>query len=239
MGDNFYVGGFDLSGDTQSLSSIHGGSANQQDTTDITQSAFSRLALNRDGGMTWTSYWDPTGASHTLLSTLPTADNICTYFRGTAIGNPAACLNSKLIGYDPSRADDGSLTLGVQAQGNSFGLEWGTQLTAGKRTDGSATTGAAFDWGASSAFGGQAYFQLLAFTGTSVTIDIQSATTSGGSYATTGLTTSAMTAVGAQRVAIANNVTINEFTKVITTGTFSNAVFAVVMVRNAIAGQVF
>jgi hypothetical protein len=239
MGDNFYVGGFDLSGDTQSLSSIHGGSANQQDTTDITQSAVSRLALERDGGMAWTSYWDPTGASHTLLSGLPTADNICTYFRGLAIGNPAASLNSKLIGYDPTRADDGSITLAVQAQANGFGLEWGVQLTAGLRTDGSATTGAAFDWGASSAFGAQAYFQLVAFTGTSVTIDIQSATTSGGSYSTTGLTTTAMTAVGAQRLATSNSATINEFTKVVTTGTFTNAVFAVMMVRNPIAGVVF
>lgn len=74
---------------------------------------------------------------------------------------------------------------------------------------------------------------LTAFSGTSVTIDIQSATTSGGSYSTTGLTTSAMTAIGAQRLATANNVTINEFLKVVTTGTFTVAKFVVVFVRNA------
>ena len=190
--------------------------------------------------MSLTSYHDPAaGMEHAAFKTLPTADVILTYLRGQTIGNDAASLNAKQINYDPTRANTGELTFKIEADGNAYGLEWGIQLTAGVRTDTTATTGAFYDNTAATSFGGQAYFHLTAFTGTSVTIDIQSATTSGGSYSTTGLTTTAMTAIGAQRLATANSATINRYLKVVTTGTFSNAVFAVVFVRNQTAGQVF
>jgi len=244
LGDNFYAGGFDLSGDTQSLDKIHGGTATQQDTTDITQLGHARLGLERDGGIDWTSYMDPAvGASHAALSTLPTAAVICSYFRGTAIGNPAASLVSKQINYDGSRPSDGSLLFKVSAQSNAFGLEWGNQLTAGKRTDTVATAGAFWDNLASFAFGAQAYLQVFSFTGTDVTVKVQHATTSGGSYSD--LITFAQITSGqapqAQRVQTANNVTVNEFLKVttVTTGGFSNLVFAVMVNVNPVLGVVF
>ena len=240
LGDNFYVGGFDLSGDVNSLSKIDGGPA-LLDITTINKSANARLGGLRDGGMDFTTFMDVTTGVDTTgnLKTLPRTDTIGTYFRGTTIGNPCASINAKQVNYDPTRGTDGSLTLAVSLVANGFGLEWGKMLTAGLRTDTTATTGAFFDDGAATSFGGQAYFQLTAFSGTSVTIDIQSATTSGGSYTTTGLTSSALTTPGAQRVSVANNVTINEFLKVVTTGTFTNAVFAVHFTRNPIVGQVF
>lgn len=233
LGDNFYVAGFDLSGDVNSVDQISGG-PNPLDFTTINKSANVRQGALRSGEMDFTTFLDPTVA-HLALKGLPTADVIMTYARGTALGGDAACCNAKQVGYDPTRATDGSILLKVTGQSNSFGLEWGKQLTAGLRTDSAATIGAAWDDGAPSSFGGQAYFQLVAFTGTSVTIDIQHATTSGGTYASTGLTSQAFTGIGAQRVAIANNVTIDEFLKVVTTGTFSNAVFSVVFMRNPVA----
>jgi len=239
LGDNFYIAGFDLSGDVASLDQISGGPA-LLDVTPINKSAHVRLGGLRTGAMSFTSFFDAAaGAEHPALSTLPRTDVIGTYARGTTVGNAAACINAKQVNYDPTRDSTGNLTLKVDLQSNSFGLEWGKQLTAGLRTDSSATTGAFFDDGGATSFGGQAYFQLTAFSGTSVTIDIQSATTSGGSYTTTGLTSSALTAVGAQRVSVSTSTTINEFIKVVTTGTFTNAVFSVVFMRNLTAGQVF
>lgn len=239
LGDNFYLQGFDLSGDIASLDQISGSIA-LLDVTPVNKSAHQRITGLRDGHMQATTYFDTAaGLEHAALSTLPVTDVIGTYARGTTVGNPAACINGKQLNYDWTRGTDGSLTGKFDIQGNKFGLEWGIQLTAGLRTDTSATTGAFYQDTGATSFGGQAYFQLTAFSGTSVTIDIQSATTSGGSYTTTGLTTTAMTAVGAQRLATANTVTINQFLKVITTGTFSNAVFSVVFIRNPIAGQVF
>jgi hypothetical protein len=234
LADDCYVGGYHVGGDIQDVM-VNGGPG-LLDVTDITQSARSRLGGLRDGHMALTSYHDPAaGQSHAAFSTLPTADVILTYLRGQVIGNPAASLNAKQLNYDPTRAADGMLTFKIAADGDAYGLEWGIALTAGARTDSAATAGAFFDNTAASSFGGQAYFHLTAFAGTSVTIDIQSATTSGGSYATTGLTTTAMNGIGAQRLATAGNVTINRYLKVITTGTFSNAVFAVVFVRNPVA----
>lgn len=243
LGDNWYLGGSDLSGDCQSLV-IHGGSAAQQDMTDITQSGMARAALGRDGGMAFVVYHDPTVA-HPVLSALPTTDVISTYFRGTAIGNPACSQVSKQVGYDPSRGADGSLTLATQALANGSGQEWGVQLTGGKRTDTAATAGSPFDQGvASTAFGGQAYLQVFSFAGTDATVKIQDSTTSGGVYAdVTGLTFAQVTggAPLAQRIASANTQTIREFVKVttVTTGGFSSLVFAVHLTINQTAGQVF
>lgn len=239
LGDNFYIGGFDLSGDVASVDQISGPQTTF-DVTAINKSAHERIGGLRDGSMQFTSFMNNSaGQEHAILKTLPRTDTIATYLRGTTLGNPAACVNGKQIDYAPTRDNSGNLTLKVDVQANGFGLEWGKQLTAGLRTDSTATTGAFFDDTAASSFGGQVYFQLTAFAGTSVTIDIQSATTSGGSYTTTGLTSSALTAVGSQRVAVVNTTTINRFLKVVTTGTFSNAVFAVVFVRNPLAGIVF
>lgn len=245
LGDNFYLSGIDLSGDVSSLDQIGGGPA-AGDFTGIKSSAYERQGLLRDGRMQFTSFfrgngdWSPSLIGSAALSALPTTDVIATYFRGTAVGNPAMAINAKQVNYDPTRDNVGNLTLKVALQANGYGVEMnGEQLTAGLRTDTTATVGSAWDDGAGSNFGGQAYFQLVSFSGTSVTIDIQSCTTSGGTYATTGLTSSAFTAPGAQRVAVANTTTINEFLKVVTTGTFTNAVFAVAFMRNATAGVVF
>lgn len=240
LGDNFYIAGFDLSGDLASLEEIGGGPA-AGDVTAINKSAHERIGLTRDGGMQFTTFIDiAAGAEHVAFKTLPRTDVVASYFRGTTLLNPTASCIGKQIGYDPNLDTKGNITAKVQVQANGFGLEWGKMITAGLRTDTAATVGAFLDDnGAGTAFGGQAYFQLVAFSGTSVTIDIQSATTSGGSYATTGLTSAALTAIGASRVAVANTTTINRFLKVVTTGTFSNAVFAVGFTRNLAAGQVF
>ena len=42
-----------------------------------------------------------------------------------------------------------------------------------------------------------------------------------------------------ERIATSNSQTVEEWLRIVTTGTFSNFVFAVAVVRNEIAGQVF
>lgn len=146
LGFRWIVGGSDISGDISALDSIHGGPA-LGDVTDITQSAHSRLGLLRDGGMAATAFMDAANA-HPVLSALPTADiEMMALVPPLVTGSPVACLNAKQIGYDPSRPADGSLTLKTEGQGNGFGLEWGAALTAGIRTDTTATNGTALDGG--------------------------------------------------------------------------------------------
>jgi hypothetical protein len=243
MGMNYYVGGYDLSGQTNSLGTIHGGPNNTQDSTDITQLAIARLGLERDGGVTWVSYFDPVGASHVVLSALPTTDNICqVHVPPLAIGSPTFAVNSKLIGYDPTRAQDGSITLAASAVANGFGGEWGVALTPGHRVDGSATvasSGNSFDTGGSLAFGAQMYVQLFAFSGTSVTFTLWDSADNS-TFASTGLATAALSAASqAVRVAVSNTTTIRRYIAIATTGTFSNADFAVMVNKNPVAGVVF
>lgn len=235
LGDNFYIGGYDLSGDISSLDQISGGPA-LLDVTPINAYANVRIGGLRSGDMQFTSFFNASvNQEHVALSTLPRTDVIATYARGPVVGNAGACILARQINYDPTRDNVGNLTLKVELQSDAYGMEWGTQLTPGLRTDGSATVGAFYDNTAASTLGAQAYFQVTAFTGTSVTIDVQSATTSGGSYATTGMTSAAFTAIGAQRVAVTSAATISRYIKVVTTGTFSNAVFSVMVAFNSTA----
>lgn len=148
LGQNFYYGGYDLSGDTGSADDIGGGLVGTQDVTTIDLSAYKRIGLLRDGRISWGSFFNKAaGQAHERLGELPTADRHLMWATGTAIGAPAACLVGKQINYDPTRPQDGSLTIAVNAQGNAYGLEWGDLLTAGKRTDTEATNGTAAEFG--------------------------------------------------------------------------------------------
>jgi hypothetical protein len=232
LGDDLYVAGFRIGGDIQSLT-VSGGPA-QIDVTDITQSAHARLGGQRTGAIKVVAYHDPAaGQSHAVYSPLPTADQIVTYLRGQAVGNPAACCNAKQLDYNATRANTGALTFAVDAESNGFGTEWGVQLTAGLRTDTTATAGPFYDQGAAGAgFGAQAYLQLISITGTSVDVTVQHATTSGGAY-TTIIDFGAQAAAGSFRGTSAG--AVNEFLKVTTTGTFTNAQFMVAFMLNPVA----
>jgi hypothetical protein len=237
LGDDLYVGGYHIGGDIQTVA-INGGPATI-DVTDITQSAHSRLGGLRAGAIKVVAYHDNaasgTTSAHLAYAPLVLTDQITTYLRGSALGNPSACLNGKQLNYDPTRGAAGELTIAVDDESNGFGLEWGIQLTASPRTDGSGTVGVAYDQGAGNTFGAQAYLQMVSITGTSVDVSITHCTTSGGAYTSlidfgSIVAASAPTAVRGTAAG-----TVNEFLKVVTTGTFSNAVFFVAFMLNPVA----
>lgn len=237
LGDNLYVAGYDISGDIGSLSRIGGGPA-PLDFTPINKYAFERQAGIRDGSIEYNAFFNPSaGQAHDRLSDLPRTDQIMTYCRGTTIGNWSANLIGKQINYDPTRTAEGAINFVVQAQANGYGIEWGKLLTAGKRTDTSATNGPSFDQGTGSlAFGLQAYLHVLSFTGTSVTVKLQESSDAAGTPDTwtdvVGGGFVAVTAIGAQRIQTARTQTVERYLRVVTTGTFTNAVFALSVVRN-------
>jgi len=248
LGDNFYVGGYDLSGDTAALDTISGSIA-PIDVTAINQYAFQRIGGLRDGHIEWTSFFNPdtvgiTFTEHTVLAPLPTADVSLSYFRGTTLGGAVASMVGKQLNYDWSRDNDGKITIKVAADCNSFGLEWGVGLTAGIRTDTAATLGTGVDLGTGPlSFGGQAYLQVFGFTGTDATVKIQDSADNVtfadvASYAFTQITT---TARQAQRIALGNTATIRRYVRAttVTTGGFTNLQFSVAAIRNDTAGIVF
>lgn len=241
MGDQLYVGGYDLGGDINSLSAIRGGNT-PIPMTDITQYAMARQGGQRDGGIEFMCYFDSAAnASHDRFSLIPTTDVVSTYGRGSVIGNACASLVAKQNGYNPNRTQDGGLLFSIAMLSNAYGLEWGRQATAGKRTDTAATAAGAvtaLDQGSASpgAFGLQMYVHLFAFTGTSVTIKLQeSSDNSGDAYTdVVGATTAALSAAN-QGVRIATGaIAVERYLKVVTTGTFSNAIFMVQATRNPV-----
>ena len=240
LGDNLYVSGYDVSGDTGSLSRIGGGPA-LLELTGIDKSAPERLGGLRDGAIDFSAWFnDAALAGHPALSTLPTADRLVSYFRGTALGSPAASMMAKQIDYAPTRGADASLSIAVSTQSNAYGIEWGEQLTAGKRTDTGATAGSSLDGGAATAFGLQAYLHVFSFTGTDVVIAVQESSDDGAGDAFVDVTNGVFTSVaaaGSERIATANNQAVERYLRVNTTtvGGFTECTFAVVVVRNSFA----
>ena len=238
LGDNFFIGGFDLSGDLSSVDQISG-PLSTIDVTGIKQYGNSRIGGLRTGDWQFTSFFDYTlggGAggdnSHTALSALPTADVIANYFRGSAVGNPAAAIAGRQVNYDGTRDNTGNLTLKVEVQGDGYGMEWGQQATAGLRTDTTGTTGAYWNLGAAGANGAQAWLQLVALTGTNVDVKLQHCTTSGGTYSSL-IDFGSQTATGAWRGTAAG--TVDQYIQVVTSGTFTSATFAVMLTVNPVA----
>lgn len=233
----FFVDGFDLSGDTNSLQRIGGGPA-VIEQTDITQGGHARAGTLLGGEINWTSYFDKTVVigAHAVLSGRPTTDRIVSYAHQPNVGIGASMASHvcKQIGYDPNRGNDASLTVGMASQSNGWPLEWGQTLTVGTRTDTTATNGASLDFGAvSTLFGLQAYVHLTGtFTGTSVTIKLQDSADNSTFADITGAAFTAFTAVGAQRLQTARNATIRRYVRAVTTGTFTNASFIVNFIRN-------
>lgn len=237
LGDNLYIGGYDLSGDIGSLGSISC-PMSPLVVTDITQSGMARLSGGRDGSLEFTSFFDPAAnMSHDRLKALPRTDQVLTYCRGTTLGKPSACMVAKQLNYDGSRGEDGAFTFEVSAQANGYGLEWGIQLTAGKRTDTGGAAGTPVDFGASSTNGLQAYLQVFAFTGTSVGVAIEESSDNAldAYVAVVGGAFTAATGITTQRIATAAGLTVERYLRVTTSGVFTNAVFSVVVIRNETA----
>lgn len=231
LGQRFFVGGFDLSGDTGSADRIGGGPA-AGELTGIDKFAFERVGMLRTGSIEWNSWFNPTNA-HPVLSALPYTDVHLAWLTSTTLGDPVACCVAKEIDYGPERGADGALSFSVVGSSNGFGLEWGQLLTAGLRTDTTATNGASIDTAASASFGAQAYLQVTAFTGTSISIAIQDSADNSSFSAVTGLGfTSVTSAPATERLQLGATATVRRYLRVATSGTFTSASFVVGVVKN-------
>ncbi|MFJ8146556.1 hypothetical protein ACIQ6R_16015 [Streptomyces sp. NPDC096048] len=238
LGDALFISGYDLSGDIQTVGNI-GGGPSPLDFTAINKSAHERKGGKKDGRMQVTTFFNPgpaADAAHAVLSVLPRTDVTGMYCRGTTLGAPSANLIAKQIGYDGTRGDDGAFTFTVEAQSNTYTLEWGRLLTAGLRTDTTGTNGASVDFGTgSTSFGLQAYLHVFSLTGTDITVKLQESSDDAAADAwadVTGGGFTAATGVGAQRLQTARDQTVERYLRVVTSGTFTEAIFAVSVIRN-------
>ena len=226
LSQQLYHHGNDLSGDTLALNQV----ASPREvftSTGISKDAVERIMGRGDGIIEITvGFNDATGAAHPSLSTLPTTDVVILYAMGGTIDDPCAMLVAKQVNYDPTREPNGNLTIDTQALGQGSPLEWGVMLTAGIDTDSTATNNSSKDDAASSSNGIIAVLQLNELDYGTVTVTIEDSSDN-----TTFASLAAFTAVAdgneptAQRITATG--TVNRYLRIATSGTFSNADYAV------------
>lgn len=229
LGANFYLDGYDLSGDTGSLEKISK-AMEVIPQTGIDKRAFERAPGQLLGVIDWTTFFNPTNA-HPALKTLPRTDRIASYWHRPDLAAPVASMVCKQVSYDTTRTADGGLNAKVQTISNACWLDWGLGVTDGKRSDTVATNGTGVDFGAAYNFGLQAYLQVFSFTGTSVTIKLQGSSDNavGDPYAdiTGGAFTLVTAAPTKERIQTARAQAVERWVRVVTTGVFTEVTFAV------------
>lgn len=239
LGNQLFIGGNDIGADVQTINSVTTPRATLP-ATNITQSAEARMFGLRDASAEFGAYFNPTPlATHAILRALPYTDTQVMYLISNTLGDEAFSIVAKQINYDPTRGDDGSFMFTTSVQSNGFGADWGNTLTAGKRSDTTATNGTGVNFTTAAnptaaAFGFQAYLQVFSFTGTSVTIQLQdSADNVSFANLTSGAFTVVSAAPGFERIQSAfDTATVRQYLRVATSGTFSQCTFAVTFTRN-------
>jgi len=162
LGMGAVYGGYDLANDLGSLT-IHGGPS-PIILTGIDKSAFERIGGLLDGAIDLGAFFnDATARAHPVFSAITAADRQMIAFLASTIGASAACMIGKELDYAGTRAADGSLKYAVPHPANGYGLEWCELLTAGIRTDTTATNGTSLDSGLvpGTSTGWAAYLQVL------------------------------------------------------------------------------
>lgn len=237
MGDRLYVAGYDISGDVGAVQTINDES-NSRTVTGLDKSAEERQLLLADKELVFGSFFnDATDQLHDALAGLPKTDIVGAYFRGTTLGNPAFGLKAKQVNYDWNRGADGALDGTTQLVAAAGAVEsWGQMATPGQRTDSAATPApASIDGLVASAEGLVAYLQVFAFTGTSITLTIEESSDDGGGDAFAAVAGGAFAAVSSapafEMIETAAGLAVEQYLRVPSTGTFSNAVFAIVIAR--------
>lgn len=231
LGAQLYLDQYDISNDTGSVGSISK-AVNLLTMTGIDKSAIERRAGQLTGGISANVFWNPSNA-HTALAAGARTDRIVSYYHRATLGAPVASLVCKQTTYAPNRDSTGLFTATTDTLSNAYWLDWGLALTAGMRTDTTATNGTGVDfanYGMPASFGLQAYLHVKAFTGTSATIKLQGSSDNGVGDAfadITGGSFTTVTAVGKERIQTSRTQAIERYMRVVTTGTFSNLVFAV------------
>lgn len=237
LGDQLFVQGFDVAGDIQSIQNLSTPRAT------LPMTAINKEAQERSYGLAdaqgeFTSFFnDADDQVFEALKSLPRTDVGVMYLRGSGLGRPAFAVQAKQTNYDGTRGDDGSLLFSTAVLSSKYAGDWCVQLTAGKETDSAAGNGTSVDLGTGSlAFGFQAYLHVFSIGSGTPSVKIQTSSDDGVGDPFADLTDGSFGAVAAQtsyRIASSSETaTVERYVRVVTTGTFTNLVFAVGFNRN-------
>lgn len=224
LGVRLYAGGIDLNADVSALQGL--GYTNQLlEVPNLAVGAMERIVGLTDGKITVNGWFNAAGAhaQWTVNSgKLPTVDVVAVVGFGTALGDAMAGLVAKQASYDVSRQPGSAIATTCGFEANGYGLEFGVLHSTGpKQTDASATTSSNVNNGASSANGAAGYLQIISLGSGTPTIKIQHSVDGATSWADL-ITWTINSAGTAERVAAAG--TVRQYTRLVTTGTFTDLV---------------
>lgn len=223
-----WIDAYDVSGDIGAINTI-GNSRAQLDVTSIQDDYMSRLPGVGDSTLSFTSFFNTTGA-HARLSAMATANKIVTASVGTAIGAAAATMVGPEVTYNTVRGADGSLVSTAEfLSNNGQGAEWG--FLGAFQTFAAAGSAATLDGAAATSTGSAAVLHLTSIASGTATFKVQDSADDSSYTDVTGLAFTASSAGTAQRVSSAAGATLRRYTKVVATGTFGTAVAAVNIIR--------
>jgi len=159
------------------------------------------------------------------------------------LGGQAGTLYGTITDYGVDNATRAVVAANLDSHGN-VGIEWNEVLHPVLATTETAAGNSSYvDDGASALLtsGAVAYLMVFSLTGTSITVKLQSCTTSGGAYvdvtggafaAVSAATALASGAAACQRLVIPTSSTINRYVRCAWTGTFNPCVFLMLFARN-------
>lgn len=236
IGANLYLAQYDLSGDVGAVDGVSGGRGSI-DVTGISSVAAERVLGLRHGEMGLTGFWNATTSQIVdVLNNMPTADVIATLAIPTtagsfAVGDAAASLIGKQIGFDQTHGQDGTLGVSTQVQSNGYPLEWGQLLTTGKQTFATGTVnGTSIDYGsASTAFGATGYLHVFSIASGTATFKIQDSADNS-TFADL-ITFTNVTAATSERVQLGLTATVRRYVRVQGSGVHGDAVVVCNFVR--------
>lgn len=231
IGDRFYADGYDLSGDVTAVQNLSL-TVGEQNVTGLNKTAMERLQLLADGEISLNSCYtgqatdSPLTHAHERLKGKTSMVN-CTYLVGTTLGGVGYGLVAKQFEYSLERSSDGGLLGSVNAKcAAGFPPEWGFTLED-SATSTTNENGTGLDLGAAHGIDDMAfYLHAFAFTGTSVTIIIQTDDNSGFTTPTTYGSFTAVSGVTSQRLEV--NTAPERYIRWRTNaGTFTSVTFAI------------
>ena len=227
-----------MSGDVGSISNVST-PRGTQDVTGLSRNAHEVLLTTGDGQISWEAFFnDAAGGTHLTLGALPTTDVHIMYMTGETLGDPTFCAVVKEIDYAPTRADDGSLTIAVEAQLSAGEpAEWCRMLKSnGTHSSATDEVGHLTDsGGAQTTAGGVGYLQHFSAASGTVEYDLEdssdSSNGSDGAWANLLAFSDVATPYNpiAERVEVTGNV--EKYVRCSTNGTFTTAVLAMAFRR--------
>lgn len=237
LGDSFFVGQYDLSGDVGAINSAASPRA-IIDVSSLAVSGYERLLGRADGHIEFAAFYNPAaGQEHAALSPIGTAagtaNTIVSWFHQSTVGNDVASLYAKQVDYGWTIGADQSIALAVQTQaGSGVPLEWGQMLTTAKQTFASGTAqGTAIDGGAATSYGAAAYLHVFSIASGTATVSVQDSADNLTFADVTGLIFTAVTGATFERVATAATATLKRYVRLQVLPTYTNLICAVSVVR--------